>query len=448
MASFQGTAGNDSFAGSAADDVFDYGHVEFTGGTLTGANGFDTLSSGGGHDVLNLDVPLEHTEGVREGHDFVLYLTPTLDGNDDIGASVGAVRITDFFAPGGDGVIDRINFSDIEITLSLAGDLLVYEVYEVQGKLLGRGISGWTGNDSIVGDAGVNFLDGGAGSDTLDGQAGADEISGEAGNDLLLGGAGRDQLDGGTGRDTLSGGTGDDTLMGGDGIDTVTYADANGSVLVNLGGPNGGTGGNGAQPRGNATNAGQDALYGVESAIAGAYADLLVGSAAANTLDGRAGNDSIHGSGGNDTLLGDGGADHLAGEAGRDSLAGGAGADTLSGGEGRDTLAGGAGADNFRFDAAATAANADRITDFSAPSDQIELSAAVFGGLGQPGALLDAGRLRAGTAAGDADDRLVYDIATGRLFYDADGNGPAAQVLLATLDAGTALTAADFAIFG
>ncbi|HEV2817908.1 MAG TPA: hypothetical protein VGW40_11895, partial [Allosphingosinicella sp.] len=52
----------------------------------------------------------------------------------------------------------------------------------------------------------------------------------------------------------------------------------------------------------------------------------------------------------------------------------------------------------------------------------------------------------AGTAAQDADDRIVYDGATGQLFFDADGNGAGAQVLFATLQAGTALIASDFTV--
>jgi len=44
----------------------------------------------------------------------------------------------------------------------------------------------------------------------------------------------------------------------------------------------------------------------------------------------------------------------------------------------------------------------------------------------------------------DGDDRIVYNAATGQIFYDADGISGAAQVLFATVTAGTALTSADF----
>ena len=54
--------------------------------------------------------------------------------------------------------------------------------------------------------------------------------------------------------------------------------------------------------------------------------------------------------------------------------------------------------------------------------------------------------MRLGAAAGDADDRLIYQATTGALFYDADGTGAGAQVRVATLGLNLALTAADFVV--
>jgi Ca2+-binding RTX toxin-like protein len=42
-----------------------------------------------------------------------------------------------------------------------------------------------------------------------------------------------------------------------------------------------------------------------------------------------------------------------------------------------------------------------------------------------------------GTAAADANDRIVYDQTTGNLLYDADGTGATAAVQFATLGATT-----------
>lgn len=50
------------------------------------------------------------------------------------------------------------------------------------------------------------------------------------------------------------------------------------------------------------------------------------------------------------------------------------------------------------------------------------------------------------TVSHDATDRILYDQTTGKLFYDADGNGVKAAVQLATLQPGLTLTFADFLV--
>jgi hypothetical protein len=74
------------------------------------------------------------------------------------------------------------------------------------------------------------------------------------------------------------------------------------------------------------------------------------------------------------------------------------------------------------------------------------LDRSVFGALGL--GLLDLDAFRTGTAAKTAAHRIIYDPATGRLFNDADGNTPGgvAAAMVATLTAGTALTADDILV--
>ncbi|MBP2238491.1 Ca2+-binding RTX toxin-like protein [Sinorhizobium kostiense] len=50
-------------------------------------------------------------------------------------------------------------------------------------------------------------------------------------------------------------------------------------------------------------------------------------------------------------------------------------------------------------------------------------------------------------AAHDAKDRIFYEIDTGKLFYDSNGNAAGGAVHFATLSANLALTNADFLIF-
>ncbi|MEQ1956066.1 calcium-binding protein [Mesorhizobium sp. CN2-181] len=126
---------------------------------------------------------------------------------------------------------------------------------------------------------------------------------------------------------------------------------------------------------------------------------------------------------------------------------GNAGTNRIDGKGGLDTLYGGSGADTFVFSSALDAGNVDTLGDFGAAADTIELENAIFGKLAATGALA-AGNFRANASgvAVDANDYIVYETDTGKLFYDADGNGATAAIQFATLTDHPTLTAADFVV--
>jgi Ca2+-binding RTX toxin-like protein len=142
-----------------------------------------------------------------------------------------------------------------------------------------------------------------------------------------------------------------------------------------------------------------------------------------------------------DSLRGAGGNDRLWGEWGNDTLQGEAGNDLLGGDQGYDTLWGGAGRDQFYF----TDAAGDRVEDFAAADDQIWIAKGM-GGLTKLG-LLDAAAFKDLSLGNvDASDRVIYDRAAGKLWLDTDGSGAGARTLLAQLDPGTGLSAADIEV--
>jgi Ca2+-binding RTX toxin-like protein len=124
-----------------------------------------------------------------------------------------------------------------------------------------------------------------------------------------------------------------------------------------------------------------------------------------------------------------------------DILTGGSGNDTLIGGRGNDTLTGGAGADSFSF--GSRTEGIDIITDFSVADDTVFVSAAGFGGGLVAGASITIDQFVIGASAVDAADRFIYNSANGALSFDVDGAGGAAQVQIASLSTGLALTNND-----
>ena len=153
-----------------------------------------------------------------------------------------------------------------------------------------------------------------------------------------------------------------------------------------------------------------------------------VGNSLGNTITGNALNNTLIGAGGNDVVFGAAGDDRLHGSAGTDRLVGGIGKDV------------------FVFDTAPNAAtNRDAIVDFSHVDDSFHLDNAVFTRL-PLSSTLNANFFRAGPAALDADDYVVYNRLNGALYYDADGNGAGAAIMFAVLLNKPMLTNADFGV--
>jgi Ca2+-binding RTX toxin-like protein len=167
---------------------------------------------------------------------------------------------------------------------------------------------------------------------------------------------------------------------------------------------------------------GQDALWGAAAAALPPF-----GTPGSDILKGTSRMDGFYGQGGNDVIYGYGG---------NDAIAGGTGNDKLYGGTGQDT---------FLFtDKLNARTNVDRIMDFKAVDDMFSLARSAFSKIGR-GPLKEAA-FHLVKKAHDADDRIVYDKATGTLYYDPDGTGAAAQIKFAILANKTTITHKDFVI--
>jgi len=164
-----------------------------------------------------------------------------------------------------------------------------------------------------------------------------------------------------------------------------------------------------------------------------------------DVLRGWDGNDKIFAYAGDDELWGGGGKDTLDGGTGNDALMGGSGNDSLSGGFGNDSLYGGSGADKLVFDTALSSANKDTVYAFSRGSDKLVLDDDIFTRFAKK-TTIEAKNLKIGTAAGDADDYLVFNPSNNTLYYDADGSGTGVAVEVAELLGVTTLSASDFQV--
>jgi Ca2+-binding RTX toxin-like protein len=269
-----------------------------------------------------------------------------------------------------------------------------------------RGAANIDGTGNTLG----NTLVGNNANNLLAGLGGADSIEGRNGDDTLEGGAGAD---------TLRGGNGADLLLGGDGNDQY-YIDELDTIIDSSG---------------------------IDLVFAG-FDYTLVADVENLTLTGTAG---LSGTGNGDAnrITGNVGANLLSGLDGADTLRGGGGADTLIGGAGADRLEGGGGADVLRY--VSPGEGGDLVVGFNGLADLFEVSAAGFGGGLVAGMNLVAeARFTVNTTglsnSGPGVGQFVYETDANILWWDGDGSGGAAAVVIASFLNVTNFTGADIIV--
>ncbi|MFM9977467.1 MAG: calcium-binding protein [Sphingomonadaceae bacterium] len=417
-----GELGDDIFIGGGGDDqIFGNGEFdisaefyEFNTVRYAGVfDDYDILQTAGVITVEDLNL-VDGSEGfdTLSGIRFLQFADRTVDSF-DITASVAQLdgtagddqltvrpRTTAVDGKGGNDTVDFVNMpGSVTVSLATTGfQTISFSSGIVMSFVSVENITATAFNDYLVGS--------------------------DSGN-VLLGLDGNDTLFGGLGDDTLVGGAGNDIIDGGDGVDTASFKPASKGIVVNLALT-------GVQFTGN----GREMLTSIENLIGSDFGDGLRGDGNDNLLDGQEGNDNLFGFGGNDTLFG--------GE-GNDNLQGGDGDDVLDGEEGRDILTGGAGADRFVFDTLASAPAPDTVRDFASGEDKLVIDSDTFAAFaGDPDGALAVGSFHVGARAMTADHHLIYNSATGALFYDADGVGGIAQIMIAQFTGRPVIAASDF----
>jgi serralysin len=293
------------------------------------------------------------------------------------------------------GNFQRANLDEDSAAQYARGHVFNALQYRGDARSLIENANGGSGNDRITGNSANNTIRSGAGNDTVDGGAGNDIIDLGAGNDTGNGGVGNDIINGGIGIDRMTGGTGND----------IYYIDNVGDLVIET-----------------STIATEiDTVY-------SSISNTLVLNVERLTLTGTG---AINGSGNslNNIITGNGAAN------------------TLYGGAGSDTLSGGLGADKFWFKSKTD--GVDSIDFKSLEGDKILISASGFGGGLVAGQAITASQLlvSGGSVATNTSQRLIYNSATGGLFFDLDGSGAGASVQFATLSTRpTTLATSSFVI--
>jgi Ca2+-binding RTX toxin-like protein len=367
--------------GDAAGDT--YTAIEI----LVGSEFADTLSIAGASDANSIEA--------GGGAD-----TMTGGGNFDyLFGGAGDDVITGLGGPGdfmdGQDGIDTVSYagSSVGLTVFLGGNQ--FNTGEAVGDI-------FFSIENLIGSAFADLMGGTPSDNVFTGGAGSDWLIGQGGNDTFIGGADNDLFDGGEGADRMEGGSG---------IDVAFYRNATSGVTANM-----------VSPGVNTGEAAGDTYFDVENIWGSDFNDTLAGADTAGQVYGFAGDDVLIGNGGDDVFYG---------------------------GLGRDTVTGGSGAEDFfflRWDGSAYEGG-DTFTDFQSGVDRITVSRFWFGfgSIAGPAAALTTANAAFVTTGAATDGRptFLWNSGSRELWFDPDGTGGTAPVLLATLQQGAAITLAD-----
>ena len=302
-----------------------------------------------------------------------------------------AVSSTDGGDAGGNDTVE----SSISFTLAQGFENLV---------LTGKGNLNGTGNDA------GNHITGNEGNNIIDGKGGVDSLNGGEGSDIYLIGNSDEHSAAEFADSGLSG------------IDEVRFAPKPATVTS-------------GEPVATPTLKLFEGDTGIERVVIGTGTGKLAVSSGKMAAD-------IDASEATNGLT-------LVGNAGQNELTGTDFNDTLIGNGGNDVLIGGAGSDKFVFNMAPNArTDVDTIKDFAHGEDQLMFVRSKFTNIGPVGDLAE-GAFYSGegvTKAHDADDRFIFDTHSGNLYFDRDGSGSGAAVLIGVLTPGTSLSVSDFKI--
>ena len=397
------TKSDDDDPGSIDDVMWNTGIFIPDSDPLTYVADYIDVDTGGGNDFIVVDgnhvfVDAGDDNDLITVQSPLLFVGSTLIGGDGIDVI------------GGSGGNDRM-FGGAEIEIEAA----IAEGGSASGTdQLGDWLSGWGGDDTIVGGDGADVLFGGAGNNTLVGGAGDDHIYGDedaspsfaydghgvvhvpdsfnfqwtfqsntagddrfqelpsalsqlvvasvAGSNAIYAGSGNDWVSGGDGDDYISGGTGNDVLNGDGGINVIDGGEGDdlitsGLTVVRSGGYlDGGAG----DDQINAANghyvidggAGNDRIEAYASnADEGSF--FIYVDEGDDFVLGSSADDYVELGDGADTFIGTGGNDYVLGGDGDDYLQSAAGASSLYGEDGNDILVAGPGSDGSVLDGGA-----------------------------------------------------------------------------------------------